>query len=256
MERRALIAGNWKMHLTINQAAELATAIGQSASQATDRDVMIAPPFTMLSVAARALEGTPVILAAQNSCWAEKGAFTGDISPVMLKEVGCSMVILGHSERRHIFGEDNAMVNKRLLGAMDLGLVPILCIGETLEEREAGRTMQVLENQTREGLKGVEKGKAAKLVVAYEPVWAIGTGKTASNEQAQEAHAFIRGIVADIFEKNIASQIRILYGGSVNPDNVDLLMAQEDIDGALVGGAALKADSFNRIIHFRQNKIR
>lgn len=250
MERRPLIAGNWKMHLTGSEAQVLAGAIAKSAANVPDRDVLIAPTFTSLAAAASALKGSKVILAGQNCCWAEKGAFTGEISPNMLQDVGCSMVILGHSERRNIFGETNAMINKRLIGAKNSGLTPILCIGETLEERETDRTMLVLEQQIREGLTDVTLQNGTEIVVAYEPVWAIGTGKTASKEQAQEAHVFIRGILQEIYQKIIASQIRILYGGSVNPENVDSLMAQTDIDGALVGGAALQADSFDRIIHF------
>lgn len=250
MKRRPLIAGNWKMHLTGSEAHELAGAIARSAATAHNRDVMIAPAFTSLMAAAAALQGSKVILAGQNCCWAEKGAFTGEISPSMLKESGCGMVILGHSERRHIFGETDTIINKRLLGAQKAGLIPILCIGETLDQRETGQTMAVLAAQVREGLQEVALENGEQIVVAYEPVWAIGTGKTATKEQAQEAHAFIRGILADIYQKIIASQIRILYGGSVNPENVDSLMAQADIDGTLVGGAALQADSFARIIHF------
>ncbi len=250
MARRPLIAGNWKMHLNIQEAQQLAQNVVKSTIQANDRDVMIAPPFTSLSIVAETTKNSSVILAGQNCCWADKGAFTGEISPLMLKESGCSMVILGHSERRHIYGESNSIINKRLLGAMQLSLDPILCIGETLQEKESGQTMDVLELQIREGLRDVKVTEPAKLIIAYEPVWAIGTGKTASKEQAQDAHAFIRGILGKILEKNVASNIRILYGGSVNPENVDSLMAQLDIDGALVGGAALKAEMFDRIINF------
>lgn len=251
MNRRPLLAGNWKMHMNIGEAKKLAETICESVTGISDRDVMIAPPFSALEATGLSLQNSSVILAAQNCCWAEKGAFTGEISPTMLNDLGCKMVILGHSERRHIFGEDNNMVNKRLLGAIEHNLTAILCIGETLDERESNKTLTVLENQVREGLHNVKTSNTDLLVVAYEPVWAIGTGKTASKEQAQEAHAFVRGILADIFEKTIASKIRILYGGSVNPENVDSLMAQEDIDGALVGGAALNADMFHRIIHFK-----
>ncbi len=161
------------------------------------------------------------------------------------------MAIIGHSERRHVFGEDDAMINKRVLGALEFDLVPVFCVGETLDEREAGKTMEVLENQVRSGLAGVTADQAETIVIAYEPVWAIGTGKTATVEQAQEVHAFLRRLLGSMFQKNIATQIRILYGGSVNPENVDALISQEDVDGALVGGASLKADLFDRIIHFR-----
>ncbi len=252
MQRKALIAGNWKMHTTLAEAEALAQAVAEAAAGVNDREVMIAPPFTALARVASVLEGSPVILGAQNVCWEEKGAFTGEISPLMLQDVGCRMAIVGHSERRHIYGEDNAMVNRRLAGALAFGLVPVLCIGETLDEREAGRTLSVLEAQIREGLAGIALQSAGQLVVAYEPVWAIGTGKTASEEQAQEAHAFVRSVLGGMYEKSIASQIRILYGGSVNAGNVDNLMRQQDVDGALVGGASLKADSFRRIIHFQE----
>ncbi len=249
MPRRHLIAGNWKMHLTRTEAAQLAQAVAQAAANATC-EVMIAPPFTALPVVAEALVGSQVMLGAQNCCWAEQGAFTGEISPLMLKELACAMVILGHSERRHLFHEENAMINQRLRGVMSHGLIPILCIGETLAQRQGGETMAVLEEQLRQGLRQVTIDDPARLVIAYEPVWAIGTGQTATTQQAQEAHAFVRGILADIFEKDVATEIRILYGGSVKSDNVDALMNQLDIDGALVGGAALQISSFERIIHY------
>ncbi len=250
MERRPLIAGNWKMHLNVADSVRLATAVAACSRDLDDRDVMIAPAFTALAAVAEVLKGTAVFLAAQNVAWEREGAYTGEISPAMLMDVGASMAIIGHSERRLIFGEDNEMVNRRLLGALNSGLVPILCIGETLDEREEEKTFQVLEQQVCEGLEGVPGVRLPSVVLAYEPVWAIGTGKTASREQAQEAHRFIRGVLADLYEKNLAEQVRILYGGSVKPENVDELMAEPDIDGALVGGAALKSESFDRIIHF------
>jgi len=251
MQRTPLIAGNWKMHTTIDEAVTLAKAVAEASQGLDDRQVMIAPPFTAIAAVAKAVADSPVLVAGQNVCWEEKGAFTGEIAPNMLKDAGCEMAIIGHSERRHIFGESDDMINKRVLGAQAGGLTPILCIGETLDQREADKTFAVLEEQTRKGLAGVTVNDPAKLVIAYEPVWAIGTGKTASKEQAQEVHAFIRNLLADLYEKNIASQIRILYGGSVNSDNVDALMAQADVDGALVGGAALKPESFSRIIRFQ-----
>lgn len=253
MSRRPLIAGNWKMHLSLSEAAGLAQAVGQAAADAAC-EVMIAPPFTSMPVVAEALRGTKVILGAQNCCWADHGAFTGEISPTMLKELGCSMVILGHSERRHLFHEDDALINQRLRGVMDFGLIPVLCIGETLAQRQSDQTTAVLETQLRQGLAAVKVTDPSRLVIAYEPVWAIGTGQTASTQQAQDAHAFIRGILADIFEKTIATEIRILYGGSVKSDNADALMSQADIDGALVGGAALQIDSFSQIIHCKASK--
>ncbi len=252
MERIPLIAGNWKMNLNLSQARQLAQDVSLAAAQAKDREVMIAPTFTSLALVSETLNNTSVHLAGQNCCWAKNGAFTGEISPAMLKELGCTMVILGHSERRHVFGESDAIINKRLLGAHDQDLNPILCIGETLEQRETDQTMPVLESQIRLGLKDLVLRDPSRLVLAYEPVWAIGTGKTASKEQAQETHKFIRSILGDIYQKSIASQIRILYGGSVNPENIDSLMAQDDVDGALVGGAALKAKMFNRIICFKE----
>ncbi len=251
MLRKSLIAGNWKMNLSIHEAVRLATAVADDAAGQIDREVMIAPPFTALSSVAVALEGSRVILAGQNVAWEKQGAFTGEISSAMLADVGASMAIVGHSERRRIFGEDDEMINRRLRGAITGGLTPVLCIGETLEERETGNTLAVLEKQIRGGLNDVGAEDAAACVIAYEPVWAIGTGKTASTAQAQEAHEFIRELLARMYEKTVAEGIRILYGGSVNPDNVDKLMAQPDIDGALVGGAALKAESFRRIIRFK-----
>lgn len=249
-QRTPLIAGNWKMHTTIAEAVALARAVADAAAGTGARQVMIAPPFTALAAVREALAGSAVMLAGQNVCWEEKGAYTGEISPGMLQDVGCSMVIVGHSERRHIFGETDQTINRRLLAALRAGLIPILCIGETLAEREAERTLEVLKTQLREGLAGIDISGPEQLVVAYEPVWAIGTGRTATTSQAQEAHAFIRTELAAILEKNIASKIRILYGGSVKPDNIDELIAQNDVDGALVGGAALNADSFGRIIRF------
>ncbi len=250
MKRRPLPAGNWKMHTTVAEAEELAREIVGSDIPA-DRDVMLAPPFTALSAVGAILSGTSALLGSQNVCWEEKGAFTGEISPPMLKDVGCSMAIIGHSERRQIFAENDTMINKRIVGAMQHGLVAVLCIGETLEERETDKTFSVLEEQLAGGLTGIELKNADQLVIAYEPVWAIGTGKTATVEQAQEVHAFLRDRLTRMYEKNIASQIRILYGGSVNPNNVDELMSQDDVDGALVGGAALKAETFARIINFK-----
>ena len=251
MQRTPLIAGNWKMHTTISEAVTLAKAVAEASQGLNDRQVMIAPPFTALAAVAKTVSGSGVQVAGQNVCWEEKGAFTGEIAPNMLKDAGCTMAIIGHSERRQIFGEPNEMINKRVLGAQAAGLIPILCIGETLAEREADKTFSILEEQIRKGLAEVAAINPARLVIAYEPVWAIGTGKTASKEQAQEVHCFLRKILADLYEKNIASQIRILYGGSVNSDNIDALMAQDDVDGALVGGAALKPESFSRIIRFQ-----
>lgn len=250
MKRRPLLAGNWKMHRTVLEAYDLVTKIGKCSAGVEDRDVILAPPFTAMHEVVRVLKGSNVEVAAQNVCWEKEGAFTGEISPKMLTSAGVTAAIIGHSERRQIFHEDHEMVNKRLEGALKFGLMPIFCIGETLEERESDNTFKVLEEQLREGLAGISNEDMGKTVVAYEPVWAIGTGKTASKEQAQEVHAFIRKLLEEMFEISIADSVRILYGGSVKPDNVDELMAQPDIDGALVGGAALNAESFCRIINF------
>ncbi|MBU1404957.1 MAG: triose-phosphate isomerase [Proteobacteria bacterium] len=252
MERIPLIAGNWKMYTSLAEARTLAAAVVSACKGLTGREVMIAPPLTALAAVAEVVRGSQVRLAAQNVCWEEQGAFTGEIAPSMLRELGCTMAIIGHSERRQIFGETDALINQRVAGAMRHGITPVLCFGETLAEREAGQTMTVLERQVRAGLAGIAVTEPANIVLAYEPVWAIGTGKTASEDQAQEAHEFVRNLLGAMYEKSIAQQMRILYGGSVNSGNVDALLQQPDIDGALVGGASLKADSFERIIHFRQ----
>ncbi len=249
-KRKALIAGNWKMHNTVIEGCHLAADIAKQCTDFTDRDVLVAPPATILSEVCHILKDSPIIVSCQNVCWEDRGAFTGEISPVMVKDAGGRAAIVGHSERRQIFGETDELINKRLKGGLFFGLLMILCIGETLAERDDGRTFAVLEEQIKKGLAGVNAAEMVKVVIAYEPVWAIGTGKTASKEQAQEAHAFIRGVLGQIYEKNVAEQTRILYGGSVKPTNVDELMAQVDIDGALVGGAALDAKSFGRIINF------
>ncbi len=250
--RKSLMAGNWKMHTTAVEACKLATDVAKSCTDFDDREVLLAPPYTVLSEVAYVLQDSSIILSSQNVCWEEKGAFTGEISPTMVKAAGGSAAIIGHSERRQIFGETDELINKRIKGALSFGLTVVLCVGETLEERESGKTFPVLEEQVRKGLADVETGITDKVVIAYEPVWAIGTGKTASKEQAQEAHAFIRGLIVTMYEKNVADQMRILYGGSVKSTNVDELMAQPDIDGALVGGAALDAESFGRIINYQK----
>ncbi len=248
--RTPVIAANWKMHKTTEETREFITAFVPMVEDVQDVEIVIAPPFTSLAVAAKFLKGTNVKLAAQNLFWEEKGAFTGEISPVMLKDVDCEYVIVGHSERRQYFGETNETVNKRIKAAHDVGLNVIMCVGETLEERESGKTFDVLKTQLVGGLKDIQAHDM--LVIAYEPVWAIGTGKTASPEQAQEAHQFIREQLANIFDDETAGQIRILYGGSVKPENVASLMAQQDVDGGLVGGASLKPESFAKIVRFKE----
>ncbi len=250
MKRRPLIAGNWKMHLTMAEAARLAAEL-VALGLPSDRDAMVAPAATAFAAVDKVISSSSLALGAQNVCWQDEGAFTGELSPLMLKDAGCSMVIVGHSERRQLFSEDDPMVNRRLLAASRRGLLPVLCIGETIDQRRNDETFSVLERQLRLGLAGLELADQPDLVVAYEPVWAIGTGQTATVAQAQEVHCFVRGLLAELYEKKIADGIRILYGGSVKAQNIDELMAQEDIDGALVGGAALEAGSFSRIINFK-----
>ena len=241
--RKALMAGNWKMHTLCADGCKLAVDVAGTCKKYDDREVLIAPPATILREVASAVKESGILVAAQNICWEEKGAFTGELSPVMVKDAGAKAALAGHSERRQIFAETDGMINQRVKGGLAFGLMMVLCIGETLEEREGNRTFTVLESQVTKGLAGVSAAEMANVVIAYEPVWAIGTGKTASKEQAQDAHAFVRGIIEKIYEKRVAEQIRILYGGSVKPTNVDELMAQPDIDGVLVGGASLDAES-------------
>ncbi len=250
MARRYLMAGNWKMHKTVNEALAFVEAFKPLVVDEQEREILLAPPFTALDAMSKALQGTNITLGAQNCHWEDEGAFTGEISPKMLADLGVTYVILGHSERRHIFGETDAVIRQKVAAVRRHGLRPILCVGETLDERVAGDTMVVLERQLREGLKGFSAADLEGLVVAYEPVWAIGTGKTATPEMAQEAHAFCRKILTDMFGKDFAEATRILYGGSVKPENVVGLMAQADIDGALVGGASLSPEVFAKIVRF------
>ena len=251
--RRPLIAGNWKMYKTVPEGVALAQEIRAGlALPPKDRDVLVAPPFTALAAIAEALRGSDVFLGAQNMHWEREGAFTGEISPTMLKQAGCSHVILGHSERRHIFGESDDMVARKTRAAVDNGLTPILCVGETLPERESSLTLEVVERQLERALRALTPDEISRAVVAYEPVWAIGTGRTATPAQAQEVHAFIRKRLSATHGEPAAAAVRILYGGSVKPDNVDGLMAEPDVDGALVGGACLKAESFVRIVHYQR----
>ena len=244
--RRRFLAANWKMHKTIAEAVDFAKAFVPRIAE-TEHEVAIAPPFTALSALGSALAGSPVALAAQNVHDEPKGAFTGEIAPSMLADVGCRWVIVGHSERRHVFGESDAFIARKVAAVFAAGLRPIVCVGETLEEREAERTFAVLETQLGGSLASVPSGRSAELVIAYEPVWAIGTGRTATPELAQEAHAMIRGWLRARFAGD-ADAIRIQYGGSVKPDNAAELLAQPDIDGALVGGASLEPESFARIV--------
>lgn len=249
--RRPLIAGNWKMFGTRTEAERLLSTLKTQIGHPTDREVVIAPPFTLLETAARLLAGTGIYLAAQNLHWESQGAFTGEISGPMLKDMGCTYVILGHSERRQYFGETDAQVARKVRAAHREGLIPILCVGETLEQRERGETTALIAHQVRTALHEHDQTAFLSLIVAYEPVWAIGTGRTASPSQAQEVHTNIRTTLAEISDHATAERVRILYGGSVKADNVDGLMAEPDIDGALVGGASLQAEAFARIIQFR-----
>ncbi|RLB42630.1 MAG: triose-phosphate isomerase [Deltaproteobacteria bacterium] len=251
-QRMPLIAGNWKMNLSIPEAIALVRALREGLKNTGDREVLVAPPFTTLSAVKEVLEGSSIMLGAQNMHWEDSGAYTGEISGKMLLEAGCTHVILGHSERRLIFHETDSMIDKKVEKACEIGLIPILCIGETLEQREAGKTFEVLREQLDGSLASfVSRASLPReLILAYEPVWAIGTGKTATPEQAQEAHEFIRGWAEEIFGLETAQAVRILYGGSVKPGNISSLMAKKDIDGALVGGASLKYESFLGIIRY------
>jgi len=249
--KKSMIAGNWKMNLKRDSAVLLAEALSREIRDTDDREVLICPSFPLLADVKRALDKSPVMLGAQDMYFEDSGAFTGEVSAGMLLSVGCSHVILGHSERRHIFHEDNKTINKKVLQALRKGLIPILCFGELLEEREAGKTEDVVKDQVAGGLKNVSAEDMRVLVLAYEPVWAIGTGKTATPEDADGVHGFIRKTIEDLYSAQIAERLRILYGGSVKPENVDGLMAKDNIDGALVGGASLKSDSFLRIVGFQ-----
>lgn len=246
--RTPFVAGNWKMNTTRSEAEDLIGSLKSSLADTDNVDVAVCPPFLYLLLASKVLEGTRIRLGAQNMHWEEKGAYTGEVSARMLKDAGCDLVILGHSERRHLFGETDEMVHRKIRRALDVGLHSIVCVGETLEEREAGRTETVVEGQVNGCFRGLSVEDMREITVAYEPVWAIGTGKTATPEQAQEVHRLIREWVGRTFGDDIAEEIRIQYGGSVKPENTGDLIAQPDIDGALVGGASLRAESFTAIV--------
>jgi triosephosphate isomerase len=248
--RKPIIAGNWKMNKTVSEAEDFIKEFLPLVEGIDDRDIVIAPPYTSLADAARLLKNSNVALAAQNIFWEEKGAYTGEISPPMLVEIGCSHVIIGHSERRKYFNEDNSLVNRKVKGALIANLTPIMCLGETLEERKKGKTLSVVERQVREGLEGLESWQAERIIIAYEPIWAIGTGVNASPQQAQEVHSHIRQQLNSLFGE-AGLKVRVQYGGSVKPDNINDLMAEADIDGALVGGASLKPPSFAAIVKFK-----
>jgi len=249
--RTPLIAGNWKMFKTLAEATTLVEELAPLVSSVNNVEIVVAPVFTAISAVAKVAENTAIKVAAQDCFWEEEGAFTGEISPKLLKDAGCSYVIIGHSERRQYFGETDETVNRKSKAALKVGLVVLMCVGETLDERESNATFKVIETQIKGGLSGIPAVDLMNIVIAYEPVWAIGTGKTASDEQAQEVHAFIRSLIEQMYSSNEAQAMRILYGGSVKPENVKGLMSQADIDGALVGGASLKAELFAGIVCFK-----
>jgi triosephosphate isomerase len=250
--RRPIIVGNWKMHKTTTEAVALVKALRSSVAQVHDVDIGVAPPYTALMVVAEALRGSTIFVTAQNMHWEPQGAFTGEISAAMLSDAGCTRVIVGHSERRQYFAETDATVNRKLRAALNAQLDPILCIGETLDQREGNTTFSVLAQQIRQGLADITAAGMSRVVMAYEPIWAIGTGKTATPAQAQEVHAFIRGLLGELYGKALADEVRIQYGGSVNAGNIHTLMTQPDVDGALVGGASLETSSFGQIVSFQR----
>ncbi len=246
--RKKVIAGNWKMNMDLHQSQKLVSEILNGLGKDSRAEVIVCPPFTSLSEVSSLSKGTQLKLGAQNMYYEESGAYTAEISADMLKSVGCEYVILGHSERRVIFNESDELINKKIKTALVKELKPIFCIGELLEQRERGETMNVISSQIEKGLEGITSDQMKKIIIAYEPVWAIGTGKTATPQQANEVHLFIRELVAKKFSSSVAENLIIQYGGSVKPDNSAELLSQKDIDGALVGGACLKADSFLSII--------
>jgi triosephosphate isomerase len=248
--RKTIIAGNWKMFKKLSEANELVTGLKQELANINpaEIDILICPPYTVLSEVRKVIENSNVYLGAQDVYWEDQGAFTGEVSPVMLKDIGCSYVIIGHSERRQYFHETNQSVNKKAKAVLKHGLTPIICVGETLKEREENKIFTVIDDHIKNGLKDISPSEISKTVIAYEPVWAIGTGKTATPAIAQEVQGYIRDLLVELYGKDIAGIIRIQYGGSVKTDNISDLMKQPDIDGALVGGASLKVDSFSQIV--------
>ena len=250
--RTPLIAGNWKMFKTCPEALETAAQLVKLLAGNRDIDVMIAPSFTALAPVSEVVKGSCVSLGAQNIFWEAQGAFTGEISPAMLVSTGCKYVIIGHSERRQYFNETDETVNKRINAAVNNNLIPVMCVGESEKERESKNTFSVLDKQVKKGLEGFSPDDLERLVIAYEPVWAIGTGKTATSDQAQEAHQYLRSVFEKSFGNTLAKSIRILYGGSVKPNNIAELMAMPDVDGALVGGASLDPETFSKIVQFKR----
>ncbi|MEN6320172.1 MAG: triose-phosphate isomerase [Syntrophaceae bacterium] len=249
--RNPFIAGNWKMNKTIRESVDFARLLVNKCTELADRRVVIAPPFPALHAVGEVLKGSEIYLSAQNLHEQPSGAYTGEVSAGMLSDAGCEYVIVGHSERRTLFGETDNVINKKLKIGISFGLTPIFCIGETLGEREVNQTFTVIDKQIKEGLNNLKTDDISRVVIAYEPVWAIGTGTTATPEQVQEVHAYIREIIKNIYGEGVSEFVAVIYGGSVNPDNIAGLMAQRDIDGALVGGASLDIESFVRMIQFK-----
>jgi len=249
--RKPFIAGNWKMYKTCAESVETATKLAGLVSGVTNVDIMIAPSFIALALVYEAVKESSVMVGAQNIFWEKEGAFTGEISPQMAASAGCRYVIIGHSERRQYFSETDLSVNKKIRAAINNNLTPVFCIGETEKERDADNTFNILDKQIKMGLEGFSPDNVQSVILAYEPVWAIGTGKTASSGQAQEVHKFIRDLIENLFGKKIAGSARILYGGSVKPENIKELMSMPDVDGALVGGASLNAEKFAEIVKFK-----
>jgi triosephosphate isomerase (TIM) len=247
--KKPFIAANWKMNTILSEATTLVNNLKDNLSNLEQKEVVLCPPFIYLPAVRNILKNSNIKIGAQNVYFQPKGAFTGEISTSMLKDIGCAYVIIGHSERRHIFMEDNELINKKIKAVLTADLLPIFCVGELLEERTNNATEKVIRSQIENGLDDIPVDKYNQLIIAYEPVWAIGTGKNATPEQAQEIHSFIRKLMAHLSNDVIAREIPIIYGGSVNPDNIQLLMSGEDIDGALVGGASLSADSFTKIVN-------
>ncbi|OGS45764.1 MAG: triose-phosphate isomerase [Elusimicrobia bacterium RIFOXYD2_FULL_34_15] len=249
-KRVPLIAGNWKMNKTVKESVELVLALKQKLSDVKEREILVCPPYTSLYAVKENLKNSNIKVGAQNMYFEKSGAFTGEISPLMLKDIGCDYVIIGHSERRQYFGETDDSVNKKMKVAFENGITPIVCVGETLQQREKNEAFSVIEKQIKIGVAGLSGDQITKVVIAYEPVWAIGTGKTASPQQAEEIHAFIRKLYFEMYGKDSSEAIRILYGGSVKPDNISEIMKQPNIDGGLIGGAALKADDFIKLVSY------
>jgi len=246
--RKPFIAGNWKMNMNSASSVALAAGLAKELENVETVDVAVCPPFVYIQSVSAALSASNIAVGAQDVYFEEKGAFTGEVSCEMIKDTGCTYVLAGHSERRHVIGETDELINRKVIAAIDSGLLPILCVGELLEEREGEKTAEVVANQVKKGLAGLCKERVQAVTIAYEPVWAIGTGLTATPEQAQEVHAMIRGLLAEMYDEEIAQTLRIQYGGSAKPANTAELMAQPDVDGLLVGGASLKVEDFSAMI--------